>query len=130
MIHIGKLIILETRVDIDRNRNNFYSQISVLIKFGEVSNKELQDCCIQENASESDIQNKEGWNSLKDTTRDERMTMFFNTFSPVLTAVKDNEWGVIDQYRQKTFFQAAFNIAMRLVKSLSSVPDPVLVQIE
>jgi len=130
MIHIGKLIILETRVDIDRNRNNFYSQISVLVKFGEVSNKELQDCCIQENASESDIQNQEGWNSLKDTTRDERMTMFFNTFSPVLTAVKDNEWGVIDQYRQKTFFQAAFNIAMRLVKSLSSVPDPVLVQIE
>jgi hypothetical protein len=130
MIHIGKLIILETRVDIDRNRNNFYSQISVLIKFGEVSNKELQDCCIQENASESDIQNQEGWNSLKDTTRDERMTMFFNTFSPVLTAVKDNEWGVIDQYRQKTFFQAAFNIAMRLVKSLSPVPDPVLVQIE
>jgi len=38
--------------------------------------------------------------------------------------------GVIDQYRQKTFFQASFNIAMRLVKSLSSVPDPVLVQIE
>ncbi|MEI8095872.1 MAG: hypothetical protein WCG80_16805 [Spirochaetales bacterium] len=112
IIDFGEVVLLEKSVTVVRDTNQIWGQFVYRPKYGTVANKEAIDLCIDCNYNIDGKAFPAVWTSLKDSTRDERVALFFAEIVKLHDWLETDEHGQIAVYRAEgmTFFGASDNI--------------------